>query len=297
MKRTDRRRSMALALVVAMAWGLVGTAPTVARTDSRDKTTIFIHGYNGRNCTADWRDLLLDMRAAGFIGPFYVVRYLSSDTACDLSGIANARNVSLFEFGSHSAVYGHTGTTHDNNTDIRHLSWHLSHWIRDFIPDDPAVDVVAHSMGGLIIRISLAKQGAGDWPALRVEDVVTLGTPHGGVRFSGFIGTVQGSQMEPGSFLMNWLASNAANPQGVDGTEWSIFGSGADVVVPQGTATQMGAPERVRFGLLPFPIGHGDYMHVGGYRTSSVWNGSSYVSSYTYAPMPMTRAALQYANW
>ena len=29
---------------------------------------------------SDWRDLMLDMRAAGFTGPFYVVKYLSSDT-------------------------------------------------------------------------------------------------------------------------------------------------------------------------------------------------------------------------
>lgn len=297
MERTHRWRIGTLGLVMALAWGAVGVSQVSARTDSRDKITVFLHGYNGRNCTSDWRELLLDMRAAGFSGPFYVVRYLSSDSACDMSGIPNAYNVSLFEFGSHASVYGHAGTTHDNNTDIRHLSWHLSSWMRDFIPDDPPVDVVAHSMGGLIARVSLAKEGAGDWPALRVEDAVTLGTPHGGVRFSGFIGTVQGAQMEPGSFLMNWLATKAQNPQGVDGTEWSVLGSAGDVVVPQGTATQMGAAERVRFGLLPSPIGHGGYMHVGGYRSASVWNGSAYVSSYTYAPMPMTRAALQYGGW
>jgi triacylglycerol esterase/lipase EstA (alpha/beta hydrolase family) len=290
-------RVCVLALVLALAWGAIAAGPTTARTDSRDKVTVFLHGYNGRNCTSDWRELMLDLRSAGFTGPFYVVRYLSSDSTCDLSGIPGAHNASLFNFGSHSEIYGHQGSTHDNNTDIRHLAWHLSHWIRDAIPDDPPVDVVAHSMGGLMVRFSLAKEGVGSWPALTIEDVVTLGTPHGGVRFSALIGTVQGGQMQPGSFLMNWLAEHAQNPEGVGGTEWSVFGSGGDLLVGQDTATQMGASRRVRFGLLPFPIGHGGYMHVGGYRASSVWTGSGYAWRYTYGPMPMTRAALQYGGW
>jgi triacylglycerol esterase/lipase EstA (alpha/beta hydrolase family) len=290
-------RAAAMAVILFTAWGAAAPPSAAARTDTRDKVVVFLHGYNGRYCTSDWRELMLDMRSAGFTGPFYVVRYLSSDSSCDLSGIPNAYNASLFDYGSHGAVYGHTGTTHDNNTDVRHLSWHLSHWIRDFIPDDPPVDVVAHSMGGLILRFSLAKERMGDWPALRVEDAVTLGTPHGGVNFSKWIGTLQGQQMEPGSFFINWLASNAQNPQGVDGTQWSLLGSQGDLIVGAVTATKMGAPERVRFGLLPFPIGHADYMHVNGSRDSSVWNGSAYVTRYTYGPMSMIRGALQYSDW
>jgi pimeloyl-ACP methyl ester carboxylesterase len=290
-------RSAALAIALALGWGAVVPSTAAARTDTRDKAVVFLHGYNGRNCTSDWRELMLDMRSAGFTGPFYVVRYLSSDSSCDMSGIPNAHNASLFEYGSHRAVYGHTGTAHDNNTDVRHLSWHLSHWIRDFIPEDPPVDVVAHSMGGLIVRFSLAKERVGSWPALRIEDVVTVGTPHGGVNFSKWIGTQQGQQMEPDSYLISWLAERAQNPQGVDGTEWSVFGSQADLVVGAGTATKMAAPERVRFGLLPFPIGHSGYMHVNGSRDSSVWNGSTYVTRNTYGPMSMIRVALQYGGW
>jgi pimeloyl-ACP methyl ester carboxylesterase len=237
------------------------------------------------------------MRAAGFTGTFYVVKYLSSDVACDLSGIANAHNVGLFGYGSHSAVYGHSGSSHDNDTDIRHLAWHLANWLRDHIPDDPPVDVVAHSMGGLIVRMALAKQSHGDWPALDLEDVVTLGSPHAGVNFASWNGTVQGDQMEPESFFMAWLANNAANPQGVGGTEWTVMGSAGDVVVPRRTATNMAAAERVRFRWLPSPIGHGGYMHVGGYRSAGVWNGTDYVTENTYGPMPMTRAALQYVGW
>jgi pimeloyl-ACP methyl ester carboxylesterase len=295
---TTRRRRVAVLFVLSViVTTMLLPSGALARTNSRDKITVFLHGFNGRNCTQDWRDLMLDMRAAGFTGAFYVVKFLSSDTACDLSGIANAQNVSLFDYGSHSAVYGHGGTSHDNDTDIRHLSWHLANWLDDHIGGDPPVDIVAHSMGGLIVRFALAKQSIGDWPTLDLEDVVTLGSPHGGVNFASWTGTLQGRQMEPDSFLIGWLADHASNPQGTQGTEWTVMGSAGDYVVTRGTATKMEAPERVRFGWLPSPIGHGEYMHVGGKRTSSVWTGTQYVSDYTYGPMPMTRAALQYAGW
>ncbi len=291
------RRSLIAALALAVACTAATLQAASAHTNSRDKPIVFLHGYNGGHCTNDWRELLMDMRAAGFSGHFYVVKYLSGDSNCDLSGIPDASNASLFEYGSHGSVYGHPGTEHDHDTDIRHLSWHLSNFLRDHIPDDPPIDVVGHSMGGLIIRFAIAKQGLGDWPNLDIEDVVTLGAPHNGVNFSKWIGTLQGEQMEPESFFIGWLRDRAMNPQGVEGTDWSVLGSKADLVVGQNTATYMSVGNRVRFGLLPLPIGHGDYMHVGGSRDSSVWTGDRYQTLYTYGPKPMTRAALQYDGW
>ena len=121
---------VALTAVIAMA--LPPSAS--ARTNTKDKITVFLHGFNGRNCTQDWRELMLDMRANGFTGPFYAVRFLSADSECDLSGIPNAFNVGLFRFGAHTGPYGHEGTSHDNNTDIRHLAWHFANWADSYIP-------------------------------------------------------------------------------------------------------------------------------------------------------------------
>ena len=289
-----RQAAVMVALIAVIAMTFPGSAQ--ARTNSKDKITVFLHGFNGGNCTQNWRDLMLDMRANGFTGPFYVVKYLSSDSECDLSGIANAKNVSLFGYGAHTGPYGHSGSTHDNDTDIRHLAWHLAHFLRAYIPDDPPVDVVAHSMGGLIVRYALAKQ-SGDWPALNLEDVITLGSPHGGVNFASWSGTVQGDQMEPESFFIGWLADNAANPQSAGGTEWTVMGSAGDYIVTRGTATDMNAAERVRFGFLPWPVGHSEYMHAGGNRNSGLWMGTEYETWYTYGPVPMIRVALQYSGW
>ena len=289
-------RPVAILVVLLTMMALMLPPGASARTNTKDKITVFLHGFNGQNCTENWRELMLDMRANGFTGPFYVVKFLSSDSQCDLSGIPNAVNASLFDYGAHSGPYGHTGTTHDNNTDIRHLAWHFAHFLRLYIPEDPAVDVVGHSMGGLIVRYALAKQ-TGDWPALNIEDVVTLGTPHGGVNFASWTGTVQGDQMEPDSFFMGWLAQYAANPQGSGGSEWTLMGSSGDVIVPRTTATNMGAAERVRYGLLPWPIGHGEYMHEDGTRNAGLWNGTQYQTFNTHGPMPMTRVALQHAGW
>lgn len=296
MRARMKSRSAVVAFALLAVLSIVLPAGAQARSSTQDTITVFLHGFNGRNCTQDWRELMLDMRASGFTGPFYVVKFLSSDAPCDLSGISNALNVSLFDYGSHSGPYGHSGTSHDNNTDIRHLAWHFAHWMRAYIPNDPSIDVVAHSMGGLIVRYALGKQ-SGDWPALNVEDVVTLGSPHGGVNFASWTGTVQGTQMEPDSFLIGWLAQNAPNPQGSTGTEWTVIGSAGDVVVPRGTATNMQAPERVRYGLLPSLIGHGGYMHEDANRNAGLWTGAQYQTFYTYGPMSMTRVALQYAGW
>lgn len=52
--------------------------------------------------------------------------------------------------------------------------------------EKPAVNIIAHSMGGLIVReaIQRAYPGRGDRAADHINKVVTLGTPHQGISFS-----------------------------------------------------------------------------------------------------------------
>jgi pimeloyl-ACP methyl ester carboxylesterase len=288
----------ALALTLAMQHA---TATAVgARTDDTSKPTLFIHGFSGGNCEGDWGFLMDEMRASGWTGSFYVPKFLSGDSNCNpRPGMAmGCMNCT----GSHSHWFGHSGTTHTNNTSIRHLAWHLANYIgTNFTAKGVTVDVVAHSMGGLMIRYALAKQGFDLFPKLLVEDVTTLGTPHRGASFAALTGTVQGAEMEPSSTLIAWLKANAKNPQGTGGTDWTTIGSHGDLIVHEDTATAMSVPHRWRYTTSPDWIHHRDYMKSsapGSTRRAQYPCVSSpgWCEKSTFYPVQMILAATQYAT-
>lgn len=63
---------------------------------------------------------------------------------------------------------------------------------------DAQVDLVTHSMGGLVARLAVEELGA----ASRVATVVTLGTPHRGTHAARFAGTDHTLDLRPDSDLM-----------------------------------------------------------------------------------------------
>ena len=238
------------ALVLSLALQQAAVPAVDARTDDTSKVTLFIHGYSGGDCEGDWGFLIDHMRAKGWTGSFFVPKFLSGDSNCNpRPGVAmGCMNCT----GSHTYWFGHSGTTHSNNTSIRHLAWHLANYIAtNFTAKGVVVDVVAHSMGGLMIRYALAKQGVDDFPRLKVEDVITLGSPHNGASFAALMGTTQGAEMEPSSTLIQWLKTWGMNPQGQGGTDWSVIGSHGDLIVQEDSATAMSAPHRWRYTTTP----------------------------------------------
>ena len=288
------------ALVVTMMLQHVTATAVEARTDDTGKITLFIHGYSGGNCEGDWGFLMDNMRAAGWTGAFYVPKFLTGDSNCNpRPGMAmGCMNCT----GSHTYWYGHSGTTHSNNTSLRHLAWHLANYIgTNFTAKGIAVDVVGHSMGGLMIRYALAKQGVDSFPRLLVEDVVTLGTPHNGASIAILAGTTQGAEMAPWSHLIAWLKSSATNPQGTGGTDWTTIGSHGDLIVQEDTATAMSAPHRWRYTTSPNWIGHSDYMRSyasGSTRRAQYPCVSSpgWCETSTYYPVQQIRAATRYGT-
>jgi hypothetical protein len=126
------------------------------------------------------------------------------------------------------------GTLYDP---IMHLACLFAWYIYDtYTSAGVPVEILAHSMGGLITRAAIGGSSAGAAgfpPALLVPDVVSIATPHGGI---GGIeqtaawwvgqGTEELSDMAPGSTFMNTMGGSAyEKPQGTGGTHWALIGS------------------------------------------------------------------------
>ncbi len=69
------------------------------------------------------------------------------------------------------------------------------------LPEDAQVDLVAHSMGGIISRLAVDELGT----ASRVHTLVTLGSPHRGTHAARWAGTDHTLDLRPDSELMTRL--------------------------------------------------------------------------------------------
>lgn len=111
------------------------------------------------------------------------------------------------------------------------------------------LDVVAHSLGGLVARaalLELERRGA----AARVRTLVTLGTPHAGSHLARYANTVTTRDLRPGSPLLSRLDAQLpwrgppAQPRLV------AFWTRADVIIlPAEASTVEGADNRELPGL------------------------------------------------
>src|SRR5439155_25572805 len=131
----------------------------------------------------------------------------------------------LDDHGDHRMHFGGAGEhikvggvwRHTNETDIRHLAYHLAWTIYDlYASRGVAVEAVGHSMGGLMIRYAIAQVQGGNPdfpPSLMIAHAVTLGTPNGGDLHAQSCDLQECVQMRPGSAFLRWLDRWARNPQ------------------------------------------------------------------------------------
>lgn len=91
--------------------------------------------------------------------------------------------------------------------------------------------LVAHSMGGLICRAYLRRHG-GD----KVEQLITLGSPHQGTFHARLASGVNGAQMRSGNV---WLSSLGQTVVGVPFT--SIYSIHDTIIAPQDSSVVLGA--------------------------------------------------------
>ncbi|WP_426573653.1 esterase/lipase family protein [Aquihabitans sp. McL0605] len=238
-------RASALLAVLAFA-ALATTACEPPRPPAKDKPILFVHGWSalgaGDDCRGNFGALETSLKSAGFTGKMITVGYYDSDTNCD---------VNLRDWGSVS-----------NSTSWKDLSKALSKYIyATFTAKGTTVDLVGHSMGGLITRGAVqgtqAKESGFSAP-IKVEDSVTLAAPHQGAAwFSNGCFWGQCSGLKPGATDIKWLATNA-NPQSAVATDWTVFGSTADDTVPADSALAMGVSDarKIKYTTLE----HSDYM-------------------------------------
>ncbi len=255
-------RALACAALVALAGGLLASQ-TAANVRAASEPTLMVHGLDpiGRasaDCRA-WQPMIDAFARWGRRGTSLTLAYYGRDVNCSLSIDAH---------GSHRAHHGegaHDGSGHSHTADasIRHLGYHLAWFIHDrYSRKRQRVDLVGNSMGGLVIRYALHKvqqRAAGFPPRLLVDDVVTLGTPHGGAVLAHLCPyALECREMRPGSRLLDELGRSARDPQAHGGTDWTTIGSYVDRIVSERSALAMDARRRVLY-RPTMGIGHSDY--------------------------------------
>jgi len=119
------------------------------------------------------------------------------------------------------------------------------------VTGESRVDLVAHSMGGLVARLAIAEYGIA--PAIRT--LVTLGTPHLGT-YSARLGNSEITRaLRPNSELVRALAKSPLPP---DLRAVSFWSRGDLVILPPESAAMPGsrqveAPPYTHYGYLIFP--------------------------------------------
>jgi pimeloyl-ACP methyl ester carboxylesterase len=140
------------------------------------------------------------------------------------------------------------------------------------------VNIIAHSMGGLITRVALlgsAQRWDGFPSKLDVDNVVTLSTPHRGVRDPSANDDRQWSQMRPGSGFMKRLHADGSllDDDWADGTDWSLVGSHGDRTVDHDSGIDKGDPADQKFG----------YRDVSHTRIRTLYGANRYDLTYWHA--------------
>ncbi|MQY02482.1 alpha/beta hydrolase [Actinomadura macrotermitis] len=183
-----------------------------------------VHGVQwdgGADCASAWRQATPELRGQGLRGPVVMWGYYKGDRNCTRK-YDGGRDTSVKELG-------------------RRLAWDI--YLRHS-RQGRYVNVLAHSMGGLVTAAALAgvrKYGgrSAAWPPyLRVRNAVTLSTPFRGTTCSARYR--QCTDLRAGSALLRWLAASP-NPQGRGGTDWTLIGAHDDTRVKTSSALGMKA--------------------------------------------------------
>ena len=247
----DQRWRRVSAAVLAVGLGMSVPATTAAAdqaaAEADSKPVLLVHGYN-EGADADCEDLW--------------------GAARDEFAGRSVRTIGYYENDDHCTEFVDGRGNNDNNTEIQDLAKEFAnHVYSQYTSKGQSVDVVAHSMGGLVTRVAVlgTREGwSGFPPEVEVDDVVTLGTPHGGITKNPCSGpdecTYQWWQMtreeDGGSGFISKLheSEKGAADRGFDdawakGIDWSLVGSEEDTTVAYDRAIDKGYWAHQKYGF------------------------------------------------
>ncbi|UUU33139.1 alpha/beta hydrolase [Streptomyces sp. CA-210063] len=220
---------------MAIAFASATPASAAPGRSNSEGTVIFIHGYawNGHHdCTDYFKKARTFFKNKHWDGNLYTYGYYRGNSNCSYN-YKGSRNTSLNEIAKAFA----------------------QRIAKNYEANHRKVDIVAHSMGGLIVRTMLRhvalKGGKDGWPRrLYIEDVVTLGTPHDGTSWAeGCDGFRQCRQMEPGSDFIKTLGEGLYRSD-MD-TDWTLISSFDDGVVSEGSGVGANSQHKIQYRNLP----------------------------------------------
>lgn len=127
-------------------------------------------------------------------------------------------------------------------TDVEGIARGLEDCVAARIPTG-RIDVVAHSLGGLAVRLWLQERGG----AARVDRCILLGVPHRGTRSARFVPFSSLHPLRPGSPLFDRLASGLSRAEAV---RYTSVVAEADFMVrpPESAALEVGEVHRLDLG-------------------------------------------------
>ncbi len=250
--RTTQQWLVKMAIALVLVAGLYTTATALpsahaqslsSKAASLSDDILFIHGFNDQasidcNSSTMWGTAENFLRSQGFTGAMKALAFYNGDHDCFTTG---GQMISLQREAWHCTNYyaANIGTV---NEDIRHLGCELAWFVWDhYAFNGHNVQIVAHSMGGLIVQWALygtAIHDQGKFPSqIWVQNVVTIATPHGGIPSLGILyqlfgpcnNCVQYQDMQAGSDMMNaFVYEGGDDPQGAGSTWWTMLGSSCD---------------------------------------------------------------------
>ena len=246
-----------LALAAAAASAALAVAMPAPPAVAADTQILLVHGYGpsaqGKDCNGStWKDALRYYQDAGGRkrSSLTTIGYYAGDKrGCD-------------------AVIGDGRAS--NERPIQDIARDLAIYIDDrYTSKGKPVDVIGHSMGGLIARIALlgSAQGWAGFPSkkLNVDDVVTLSSPHQGVAHPSAHDDEQWQQMRPGSAFIERLHEKGSSlgDGWASGTDWSLVGSREDTTVRHDSAIDKGHHADQKYGYQDNPGDSGEVDHSG----------------------------------